>query len=112
MHRGPLGKLRSAASAFYRQEKNETNPFLAGIAQLAANEAVDVWPENWPAFTVFTRLQTQWRHGMNGQTGLDYSALFSFLDRMDLEKQEREEIFSDVQILEMAALNEIHKQED
>mgnify|MGYP002507829641 CR=1 FL=1 len=61
---------------------------------------------------LFSRLQTQWRIGMNGRTGLDYNVLFSSLDRMNLSASDYDELFSDIQTLEFAALEEMNKQGD
>lgn len=36
---------------------------------------VEVMPCNWKTLLLFTAMQTQWRVGMNGATGLDYAAL-------------------------------------
>lgn len=79
---------------------------------MVANESVEVWPENWPAFDLFLRMQTQWRDGMNGRTGLDYMVLFRFLDDIGLAGEDREQMMSDIQTLEIAALNEMHKKQE
>lgn len=34
-----------------------------------------VWPQNWNTVMLFLAMQTQWRVGMSGATGLDYAAL-------------------------------------
>lgn len=34
-----------------------------------------IWPQNWKTVQLFIALQTQWRTGMGGVTGLDYAAL-------------------------------------
>lgn len=73
---------------------------------------MEVWPDNWPSFSLFCRLQTQWRYGMAGRTGLDYLVLFAMLDRMSLSDDERENLLNDIQTLEIAALNEMHKEEE
>ena len=75
-------------------------------------EEAEVWPDNWPSFSLFCRLQTQWRYGMAGRTGLDYLVLFALLDRMSLAEDERENLLNDIQTLEIAALNEMHKEEE
>ncbi len=63
-----------------------------------------MWPENWPTFTLFCALQTQWRVAMGGPTGLDYSSLYPLLDRVATSATEWEEMFSDIQLLELEAL--------
>jgi hypothetical protein len=80
------------------------NPFLAGIAAREASMGVEVWPENWPAFALFCSMQTQWRVGMGGATGIDYSALYPLLDRHASDPDEWNALFEDVQTCERAAL--------
>ena len=68
---------------------------------------VDVFPENWTTVSLFMRLRTQWRSGFAGLTGLDYSPLFSMLDRLRLPDDEYDVLFSEIQIMEAAALDEM-----
>ena len=42
-------------------------------------DIVEVWPEHWDAVRFFLRLPTQWRYGLSGRTGLDYTAVLSLL---------------------------------
>lgn len=49
---------------------------------------------------------------MAGRTGLDYLVLFAMLDRMSLSDDERENLLNDIQTLEIAALNEMHREEE
>lgn len=72
---------------------------------------VEVWPENWPAFTLFRDMQTQWRIGMAGQTGLDYPALFAVMDLHQIPSEEKRQVFADIQVMEDAALAQIHKKQ-
>ena len=44
-----------------------------GITASAA--VTPLWPEHQTALQIFGALQTQWRVGMAGATGLDYAAL-------------------------------------
>ena len=71
-----------------------------------------VWPENWPAFCVLRDLQTQWRVGAAGPTGLDYMVLYRTLDRMGLSDEEYQEYVDDIRVMEFAALEEIHRKDD
>ena len=69
-----------------------------------------VLPDCWDALAVFSAMSTQWRYvsaGMAGafQTGLDYSALTSILDVLDITGTDRrKQVFYDLQIMEEAAL--------
>lgn len=56
------------------------------------------------------RLQTQWYvGGMGSRTGLNYLVVFAMLDRLNLSESDRELMFSDIRILESAALKEMNK---
>lgn len=68
---------------------------------------MEVWPENWRVFVLFSRLRTQWRIGMGGPTGLDYAAVYPLLDRAAKDPQEWDELFSDIQVMEGAALKQM-----
>ena len=68
---------------------------------------VEVWPDNHAAFILFNNLSTQWRIGMGGPTGLDYAAVYPLLDRSAKDPQEWDELFSDIQVMEGAALKQI-----
>lgn len=60
---------------------------------------------------LFLTVQTQWRSGGMGATGLDYPAVFATVDRLHRDKtaERRDELFADVQVLESAALKEMAK---
>lgn len=104
---GSPGKLRAAAEAFYRpaDTAGQGNAFGAMLAAAAANEVIEVWPENWRPWTLFTSLNTQWNVvGTAGRTGLRYESLYPLLDRMTSTDEEWRSLFEDVQVMERAAL--------
>jgi hypothetical protein len=68
------------------------------------HEEVEVWPENWLAFGIFSGLQTQWLVGMNGPIGLNYAALYPLLDRRISDPEEWDLVFDDIREMERAAL--------
>ena len=70
-------------------------------------DVIEIWPENMESVQFFVRLSTQWRHGMSGPTGLDYASVLALLRTQPRER--RDELFDDVQVMEQAALNEIHQ---
>jgi hypothetical protein len=74
-------------------------------------EAVELWPENERAYFLFVDLQTQWRVGMGGATGLDYLVLFAKLDRMKLSDEEAEELEQDIRTMEHEALRVMAEKE-
>ena len=77
------------------------------MAARQADKEVHVFPENWRAFVLFSRVQTQWNVSMGGPTGLRYEAIYPLLDRETDTKDEWLELFQDVQVLESAALKQM-----
>lgn len=57
-------------------------------------------------------METQWRVGMGGPTGLDHNVLFRRLDRMDLSAEEYEQMDSDIRTMELAALAVMNEKSD
>lgn len=77
------------------------------------DEVVEVWPENLPAYVLFSALRTQWRAaGMAGVIGLDYNTLFHKMDRMKLTDEEYLDLEEDVRIMEAEALATMHAKHD
>lgn len=70
-------------------------------------DLVEVWPENWPAWRLFCDLSTQWRMGMNGPTGLDYTPLMRLLDQEHPSPDDWRSTFDDVRHLEAVALDQL-----
>lgn len=68
-------------------------------AAIEAADIFEVWPENIDALNVFMRLQTQWRTGPAGPTGLDYAGVRAGLAMMRARID-----FVDLQMMESAAL--------
>lgn len=52
-------------------------------------------------------MSTQWRVGMAGATGLDYTALHSAMRLMDVPRKCWPETFEDIRVMEEAALAEM-----
>lgn len=75
-------------------------------------DVAEIWPENWPAFELFCKLQTQWRVGMGGRCGLDYNVLLTLLERMRLNDEDHARFMADIQTLEFAALDSMNTQND
>ena len=68
---------------------------------------VAVWPENERAVQIFIRMGTQWRIGMGGPTGFDYTSLYPLLDRAARDPDEWDDLFEDVRLMETTALQVI-----
>jgi hypothetical protein len=56
---------------------------------------------------LFTTFSTQWRVGMNGPVGLDYNVLLHELDRRDLSRDEYDDLFGSIRLMEREALKEM-----
>ena len=48
-----------------------------------------LWPENVPAWRFFRSCSTQWRHGFNGPTGLDYASVNVLIEQLHPRKRAR-----------------------
>lgn len=77
------------------------------MADTPASDEFEVWPENWDAVVMWTRIQTQWRVGAGGAIGLDYSVL-AWLFRM-YEVEDPRSLLEDLQVMEGAALVAMNK---
>lgn len=81
---------------------------LAKLAAQAgqAEHTVEVWAENVASVNFFLEYcGTQWRAGMGGATGLDYTAVIASLRTLRLGRERFDEVFADVRLMERAALN-------
>lgn len=67
-------------------------------------EVVEVWDINWNSFTLFHALTTQWRVGMGGATGLDYSVIPAVGKMLGFKNKQINEMFPDLQVMENEAL--------
>lgn len=70
--------------------------------KLLEKSDIDIWPENWEAIVVFGALQTQWRIGMSGPTGLDYGTLPVVMDMLEIA--DHRQAFEGVIVMERTAL--------
>ncbi|MEN6538691.1 MAG: DUF1799 domain-containing protein [Mizugakiibacter sp.] len=89
---------------FYARLPSAQEAAAAGFELADYEEEAEIWPENWPAFALFSSLQTQWKVGMAGPTGLDYATLFLLLDRHQLVGDEWWQMFGDIRLCEATAL--------
>lgn len=65
----------------------------------------EVWDCNWPAYQLFTAVLTQWRVGMNGPIGLDYTALKTVMDIHGIE--DKKQMLEDINVMEVEAIKVI-----
>lgn len=61
---------------------------------------------------LFQALQTQWRTGVNGHTGLDYNVLYRDIDRIEpkVTNARFDELVAEVGYMERAALKAMHEE--
>ncbi|MBS1143363.1 MAG: hypothetical protein H6R14_769 [Proteobacteria bacterium] len=97
-----------AAGCYYARLPTEAELTNLGLTPEDYEETAEVWPENWETSRIFLEMDTQWRIGMNGRTGLDYTVLFSLLDRHELTGDDWWQAFRDLQAMESAALEAMH----
>ena len=65
---------------------------------------MEVWPQNWPSVMLFMAVATQWRVGMGGATGLDYSAVAAVMDIQGVKPKKRAKMFEHIRIMEATVL--------
>ena len=83
---------------------------LPSAPPAALDECV-VWDENWDAVMMFLRMGTQWQVSMAGYTGMKYEVLLGAGGLFDLyDVKDRRGMLEDLQIMETAALAQIHKE--
>lgn len=71
---------------------------------------VEVWPDNEVAWNVFVQMGTQWRVGMGGPVGLDYTALRFVMCMQRVPRDEQPGLFEIIRIMEHAALDEMSEE--
>lgn len=64
-----------------------------------------MWPDHVRALTFFREnCETQWRAGMGGLTGLDYTAILAVIQFNEPDRQRARELFDQLKLLERGAL--------
>ncbi len=88
--------------------ESDASEHQAGLFGLSLDEIpieeIPVWGINLPVLELFVMLDTQWRVGMNGATGLDYTAVKSTAEMMGFKKKEIRDMLPDIRIMENEAL--------
>jgi hypothetical protein len=78
------------------EQGNAWSAALSGLGLLDADQESAVcylWPDNVQAWFCWQGVQTQWRVGMGGPTGLDYAGVRAYLDEQRLG-DERQAVFA------------------
>lgn len=74
------------------------------LADLGEPEPTPVWAENWEVMEFFMNLATQWNHGFNGPTGLNYAAIEPTMRLLGIEVENSRDFFLALRELERGAL--------
>jgi len=85
-----------------RPSEEELAAFGAELEDVTGD--VDVWPDNEETVKVFTRIGTQWRHGMAGVTGLVYEAVWPVMRVLRIPRANWLDVFEGVRVMEGAVL--------
>jgi hypothetical protein len=64
----------------------------------------EVYPDVWPALDMLIDMQTQWRVGAAGATGMDYTALETLMRVKRVKNADRSDLLGDVRRMESAVL--------
>lgn len=79
---------------------------MAGAASAdTSSTIVYLWPCNVPAWEAWQSVQTQWRVGANGATGLDYAGVRAELDEAHTLPDQRRDIWLGIKDCEAAVLD-------
>jgi hypothetical protein len=70
---------------------------------------VEVWPDNWLSVNTFAALSTQWRVGVSGPIGLDYTAIPDVMRMTGVPRAEWPEVFDCIRVMEVAALRKLRE---
>lgn len=65
-----------------------------------------LWPENVATWALWCGVQTQWRVGVAGATGLDYTAVLALLRHRVQGRAAQQQAFDDISAMESVALDE------
>ncbi len=69
----------------------------------------EVWPENWLPYKVFSEVNTQWRVGAAGPTGLDYGPVQWAMGLHRIPKKQQLEVLRAIRTMESSALKQMNK---
>ncbi len=64
-----------------------------------------LWPENERAWYLWLQVQTQWRVGLDGKTGLDYAGVQACMELRRVPRSAQARLFELVHAMELAALD-------
>jgi hypothetical protein len=65
-------------------------------------------PENLDVVIWFLKMQTQWRVGMNGASGMDYGVFLYWAKEEGIKRGDRVWMLEDLRLMEREFLNVVH----
>jgi hypothetical protein len=68
-----------------------------------------LWPENVPAWQFFLACRTQWRHGFNGPTGLDYAGVECLMRQLRIGPRRQAKLWPLLRAAEVGYLEGMHE---
>jgi hypothetical protein len=71
-------------------------------------DSFGILPENVEALNWFLLMQTQWRVGMNGLTGMDYGVFLQWAKEEGVKRSNRVWLLGDLRMMEGQYLNSLH----
>jgi hypothetical protein len=71
-------------------------------------DSFGILPENVDALNWFLLMQTQWRVGMNGMTGMDYGVFLQWAKEEGVKRSDRMWLLGDLRMMEGQYLNSLH----
>lgn len=77
---------------------------LGGSGDGEPEEVGYLWPCNVEAWNHWQAVQSQWRIGMHGQTGLDYAGVLAHLREIVPKRRRRAEIYAGIRAAEYGTL--------
>lgn len=111
------GQLYIPGTQAHHEQNAAFDEAVAGFGLVIVDDAgqpaqepdppIYLWPCNLPVWQLWQCVQTQWRTGMAGRTGLDYAGVIRYLERFGrIAKREQAAAFECLQVMERAALEE------
>lgn len=71
------------------------------------DDSCGILPENIDALNWFLRMQTQWRVGMNGPTGMDYGLFLLWAKEEGVRRTDRVWLLDDLRLMEREFLRSL-----
>ena len=94
----------------YTPSASKSDAAALGLKLSTLEDTVDIWIDNFDVFLLFNAMSTQWRVGMTGATGLDYSVLPMIEQRLEIKSTKQN--FDDLQIMEQEAMTTMLEAQD